>query len=158
MSLEITTRFFDLWVFTRTDLEPQYLLFYTSQRKADRFFAGGRFWQIPTDEVEDDEDVETACRRLLESLGLNRQRLWTAEYVYTIYNKRYKALCTIPVFAAQVDSDGKIPLTWEHSEYGWYTADECLQRIRFRGLKEGLAAVRESVTERDPPAPELRML
>ena len=62
VSLDIASRFFDLWVFRKTSLGPQYLLFYTSREKADRFFAGGRFWQIPTDAVEDDEDVETACR------------------------------------------------------------------------------------------------
>ena len=48
-------------------------------------------------------------------------------------------------------------LTWVHLDFGWYDAEECLARIRFRGLRDGLAAVRENISERSKLAPELRL-
>lgn len=65
LSLDFRTDFFDLWVYKRTDDDAQYLLLHASQEKADRFFGGGRFWQIPTDAVREREDLRDASRRLL---------------------------------------------------------------------------------------------
>ena len=157
MSLDLKSDFFDLWVFRHTGNGTEYLLLHTSQEKADRFFGGGRFWQIPSDAVGRGETVADACRRLLKESGIESRGVWSADHVYTIYNRRYDAVCTIPVFAAEA-VDGTIPiLTWEHSEFGWYDAATCLDRIRFRGLRDGLANVRESITEGGEPAPELRL-
>ena len=61
------------------------------------------------------------------------------------------------MFAA-VAGEGTSPiLTWEHSEFGWYDAGTCLERLRFRGLGSGLTAEREAITEAREPAPELRL-
>ena len=68
--LAFTADYFDLWVFRRTADAVEYLLVHTSQEKADRFFGGGRFWQIPTDAVRADEHVADACRRLLKTSGV----------------------------------------------------------------------------------------
>ena len=157
LSLDFNTDFFDLWVFRRTDDGVEYLLLHTSQEKADRFFGGGRFWQIPTDAVGERESVPDACRRLLRDTGVVPRGVWSADRVYTIYNRRYDAICTIPVFVAEAGEGTSPILTWEHSEFGWYGAEACLERIRFRGLRDGLAAVRETVTEAGEPAPELRL-
>ena len=43
---------FDVWVYRRDADAVRYLLMHTSQEKADRWFNGGRFWQIPSDCVE----------------------------------------------------------------------------------------------------------
>ena len=85
------------------------------------------------------------------------QGVWSADHVYTIYNRRYDAVCAIPVFAAEAGEHTSPSLTWEHSDFGWYDAEKCLERIRFRGLRDGLAAVRETITESREPAPELRL-
>ena len=157
LSLDLNTGFFDLWVFRRIDDGVQYLLLYTSQEKADRFFGGGRFWQIPTDAVGERENVPDACRRLLRNTGVIPKGVWSADHVYTIYNRRYSAVCTIPVFAAEAGEGTNPILTWEHSELAWCGAEACLERIRFRGLRDGLTAVRETVTEAVEPAPEFRL-
>ena len=157
MSLDLDSSFFDLWVFTRTGDAVDYLLLRTSQEKADRFFGGGRFWQIPTDAVGEAESVADACRRLLNESGIEPGGAWSADHVYTIYNRRHDAVCTIPVFAAEAGERASPILTWEHSEFGWFDARTCLERLRFRGLLDGLAAVREAVTEARAPAPELRL-
>ena len=157
LSLDLRTDFFDLWVYRRTEDGAEYLLLRTSQEKADRFFGGGRFWQIPTDAVGESEDVRDACRRLLRATGVVSEGVWSADHVYTVFNRRYDAVCTIPVFVAKAGEGTSPILTWEHSDFAWYSANECLERLRFRGLREGLAAVRETVTEAREPAPELRL-
>ena len=134
MALALTADYFDLWVFRRTADGVEYLLFRTSQEKADRFFGGGRFWQIPTDAVRDDEHIADACRRLLKTSGVGPGDIWSADFVYTIYNRRYDAVCAIPVFAAAAQRASPA-LGWEHSDFGWYDAEACLERIRFRGLR-----------------------
>ena len=157
MSLDLRSDFFDLWVFRRTASGVEYLLLHCSQEKANRFFGGGRFWQIPTGAVGERENGPDACRRLLEDTGVVPGGVWSADHVYTIYNRRYDAVCTIPVFAAEAGEGTRPILTWEHSEFAWLDAEACLERIRFRGLRSGLAAVRETVTEARKPAPELRL-
>lgn len=147
----------DLWVFRKHAGENEYLLLLTSQEKADRWFNGSQFWQIPTGAVELEEKVEDAAKRLLEEYGLSAQALWAAEYVYTIYNRRREDVSIIPVFAAEVKDPVSLVLSWEHCDYCWLRAERCLERVRFRGLKEGLLAVRTYISEVATPADELRL-
>ena len=158
MPLAFTSDFFDLWVFRRRDDAVEYLLLLASQEKVDRHFGGGRFWQIPTDAVGNEENLAGACTRLLKESGVTAEAVWSADHVYTIYNRRYDAVCVIPVFAAEATAGTSPILTWEHSAYGWYDAEACLERVGFRGLRDGLAAVRENVTERLEPDRALRIL
>lgn len=157
MAMKLTADNFDLWVFRRTP-EIEYLLLHTSQDKADRFFGGGRFWQIPTDALCEDENIEDAAHRALSDFGLNIVGLWVAEHTYTIYNRRRREVSVISVFAAEVELNETVKLTWEHSEFGWFNVDECMNRVHFRGLKDGLLSVREYVTATATPAPELKLL
>jgi hypothetical protein len=61
----------------------------------------------------------------------------------------------IGVYAAEVQ-DAEIQLRpEEHSDFGWYTMDECLERVHYRGLKDGLRSVDEYVTGVSDVAPEL---
>jgi hypothetical protein len=132
-------------------------LLHTSQAKADRYFNGGRFWQIPSNLITDGETVTGAIDRLLSGFGLTAVETWAAEHVYTIYNRRFDAMQIIAVYAARVEQAGVTLRPEEHSEYRWCGYDEARRLVTYRGLKEGLASVREYVTERDPPLPELRL-
>ena len=155
--MKLTANNFEIWTFRRNP-DVEYLLMRTSQEKADRFFGGGRFWQVPTDAVGDDEEIEGAANRIANDLGLKIIGLWAAEHTYTIYNRRRREVAIIPVFAAQVQISDDLSLTWEHSEAGWYSANACLERVHFRGTREGLQSVREYVTETSAPAQELRLI
>lgn len=148
---------FDLWIYHRRDGEARYLLMHTSQEKADKWFGGGRFWQVPGDFYEEGEGTLAAIRRHLGDLGLDPVSVWACEYVYTIWNRRFDAIQIIPVFAAEVAGPVAIPLTWEHSEAGWFTGSECLDRINFWGLKEGLSRTREYVVDNPAPPQEFRL-
>jgi hypothetical protein len=148
---------FDVWVYRKDSAEPRYLLLHTSQDKADRWFNGGRFWQIPSDFVSGDESIVQAARRCLQGYGLPEVSLWAAEHTYTIYNRRYEELQLILVLAAEASGSAVPQLTWEHSEFCWCTASECERLLGFRGLKEGLFWVRRYVSEAASPLPELRL-
>jgi NUDIX domain len=158
--MRLEANVFDVWAYRssgRDRANTEYLLLHTSQRKAERWFNGGRFWQIPSHFTEDGEKVPGAVERVLAGFGLAPTEIWAAEYVYNIYNRRFDAMQMIAVFAARVDADAVTLDADEHSEYRWCRYDEALRLVNFRGLKEGLASVREYVTERQAPLAELRL-
>jgi len=156
--MKLRTNAFDLWVFRRDPDEPRYLILRTSQEKADKWFSGGRFWQIPGGFFEENEDVVEAMRRILAGISLSPKSLWVIEHTYTYYNRRRGDLEITPVFAAEVVAAQEIPLTWEHSEYRWATASECSEAFGFRGLLEGLEWTRRYVTEQANPNPVFQLV
>jgi len=156
--MELRTNVVDVWVFHKAAGEPRYLLLHTSQEKADKWFHGSRFWQIPGGFLEPNQDLATAATEWLAELGIEPTGLWAAEYVSCYYNIRRRNLEMTAAFAARVEAPVDVALSWHHSEYGWFTADECLERLHFRGLIEGLASVREYVSEVDEPHGAQRIL
>jgi ADP-ribose pyrophosphatase YjhB (NUDIX family) len=156
--MDFRTNVVDLWVFHKRDAEPKYLLLRTSPEKADKWFHGSRFWQIPGGFLEKEDELAEAMRRWLSEYGLEPKGVWAAEYVSCYYNIRRRNLELTPAFAAEVAAPAEVKLSWHHSEFGWFTADECLERIHFRGLIEGLASVRQYVSEVDVPHGALRIL
>ena len=149
----------DIWVFRRGNAGIEFLLLYTSQIKADRYFNGGRFWQIPSGIFQADESVPAAVDRELAPYGLNASAIWAAEHTYTIYNRRFHEIQIISVFAAEVErASTTVSLDpEEHSEFAWLDFDEAFARVHFRGLKDGLSSVRTYITAPSNPAAELRL-
>jgi ADP-ribose pyrophosphatase YjhB (NUDIX family) len=156
--MELRTDLFDLWVYHRQNVEPEYFLLHTSQEKADKWFKGGRFWQILGGHVGEDEEIADALLRPLEEQGMVVEGIWAVEHSYIIYNLRRRGVELYPVFAARVVGPVDVELTWEHSEAGWFTADECYERVRFRGTREGLDWTRHYVSEVEEPLQELRVV
>lgn len=156
--MKLRTNVADVWVFHKADGEPKYLLLHTSQEKADKWFHGSRFWQIPGGFLKEGEALAAAAQRWLNESGIAPKGIWAAEYVSCYYNIRRENLELTPAFAAEVDGPIEVELSWHHSEYGWFTAEECLERVHFRGLVEGLASVRRYVSEVDGPHGALRIL
>ncbi len=153
--MQLAANIFDVWAFRRSQGRTEFLLLRTSQEKADRYFNGGRFWQIPSGQVLDGESVTEAIRRKLEQFGLRANAIWAAEHAYTVYNRRFENMQLIGVYAAEVDDAPVALAPVEHSEYGWCDADTALELVHYRGLKEGLKSVREYVTGVGQPAAEL---
>jgi NUDIX domain len=158
--MELQHNVFDVWVFRRTPSgEIEYLVLHTSQEKADRWFNGGRFWQIPSNMTEGSEQIIPAIARLLRHFGLEPRAVWAAEHVYTIYNRRFDCMQIIAVYAAEARADHVELTPAEHDEYRWCTFDQALDLVTYRGLKDGLRSTREYITGRaaDPPR-ELQLL
>jgi hypothetical protein len=153
--MQLAANIFDVWAFRRTPEGPRFLLLHTSVEKAERWFNGGRFWQIPSNFVKDEEHVTDAIARLLRSFGLRARSIWAAEHTYTIYNRRFNEMQLIGVYAAEVGESVVRLNAAEHAECEWLPAEECLKRVHFRGLKDGLRSVQEYVTGPAAPAREL---
>lgn len=153
--MQLAPNVFDVWTFRRTPEGVRFLLLHTSVEKAERWFNGGRFWQIPSDFIKEGEHVTDAIARNVRGFGLKARTIWAAEYTYTIYNRRFNEMQLISVFAAEVLESAARLNSAEHAEYEWLPLEECLARVHFRGLKEGLRSVHEYVTGSESPAREL---
>jgi ADP-ribose pyrophosphatase YjhB (NUDIX family) len=151
----LSANVFDVWVFRRRPGGAVFLLLRTSQEKAARYFGGGRFWQVPSDFVNDGESITGAIRRTLAQHGLRPRSIWAGEHAYLIYNRRFTEMQAIAVYAAEVD-DGEVRIDpAKHSELEWLPFEVCLERVHFRGLKDGLRSVQEYITGVADPAKEL---
>jgi hypothetical protein len=153
--MHLSANIFDAWVFRRRGAETEFLLLYTSVEKATRYFNGGRFWQIPSNPVHDGESITDAICRVLSGHGLRPKAIWAGEHAYLIYNRRFDEMQAIGVYAAEVDDTSVRLDPSEHSEYAWLSREECLNRVHYRGLKDGLRSVHEYVTGVEQPAREL---
>jgi ADP-ribose pyrophosphatase YjhB (NUDIX family) len=153
--MQLAANVFDVWAFKRTAAGPEFLLLHTSEEKATRYFNGGRFWQVPSGVVEEGETVTDAIVRELARYGLAPGAIWAGEHAYIIYNRRFAEMQIIGVFAAEVaDAPVRLDPT-EHASHAWLPVDECVGRVHFRGLKDGVRSVQEYVTGVDRPASEL---
>ncbi|MFZ2507841.1 MAG: NUDIX domain-containing protein [Steroidobacteraceae bacterium] len=153
--MRLAANVFDVWTFQRRTEGTVFLLLHTSIEKAARHFNGGRFWQVPSDFVVEGESMTEAVCRLLGRYGLRPSTIWAGEHAYLIYNRRFAEMQAIGVFAAEV-GDAAVKLQpSEHSEYAWLPFDACLERVHYRGLKDGLRSVHEYITGVDHPAREL---
>ena len=132
--MNLNANVFDLWVFQRRPGGVVFLLLHTSEEKAKRYFDGGRFWQIPSDFVNEGESITDATSRLLAVHGLRPKSIWAGEHAYLIYNRRFNEMQAIGVYAAEVeDGDVRVDPS-KHSEYDWLPFETCLERVHFRGL------------------------
>jgi hypothetical protein len=153
--MRLAANVFDIWAFQRRPEGVMYLLLYTSPEKAARYFNNGRFWQIPSGSVNEGESITDAIARELALYGLRARSIWAGEHAYLIYNRRFAEMQAIGVYAAEVaDADVRLSPA-EHSEFGWLPFGACLERVHYRGLKDGLRSVQEYVTEASDPAREL---
>lgn len=153
--MQLAANVFDVWVYRRRGAETEFLLLYTSVEKAMRYFNGGRFWQIPSNVVNGGESITAAISRILDRFGLRAEAIWAGEHAYLIYNRRFAEMQAIGVYAAEVE-DAMVHLDpAEHSEFAWLSREECLNRVHYRGLKDGLASVHEYITGVEEPAKEL---
>jgi hypothetical protein len=153
--MNLAANIFDVWVFQRRPGGVVFLLMHTSVEKANRYFNGGRFWQIPSDTVNDGESITDAICRALSRHELRPKSIWAGEHAYLIYNRRFAEMQAIGVYAAEVDNDDVRLDPSAHSEYEWLPFERCLERVRYRGLKDGLRSVHEYITGVNDPAREL---
>jgi ADP-ribose pyrophosphatase YjhB (NUDIX family) len=153
--MHLAANVFDVWAFRRRGAAVEFLLLYTSVEKATRHFNGGRFWQIPSDFVAEGESVTAAISRELARYGLRPSVIWAGEHAYLIYNRRFGEMQAIAVYAAEVE-DAPVRLDpAAHSDSAWLSYEQCLDRVHFRGLKDGLRSVHEYITGVEAPAREL---
>ena len=168
--MQILANVAELWVFSRTTDGPRYLVLEASQEKADAFFGGHRFWQIPGTSMRDDgEATVDLLRRGLAEYGLEASALWSVEHVSTIFNRRFDAIQVVPAFAAEVSglpapqptmspgSSLASSLRVEYGAYEWADAQRVEELLTFRALLDGFAQLRRHITESPEPRGEFRL-
>jgi len=155
MTIPFAPNVIDIWAFERRPDGIFFFVLHTSVEKAERHFNGGRFWQIPSGVIEDGESVVGAVSRVLRGFGLEPQSIWAGEHTYLIYNRRFDEMQAIAVYAAEVEAGSIRLLASEHAEYAWLPYDAALERVHYRGLKDGLRSVQEYITGVPTPAREL---
>lgn len=160
----------ELWVFSRTVDGPRYLLVEASQEKADAFFGGHRFWQIPGTSMRDDgEATIDLLARCLDEYGFEASALWAVEHVSTIFNRRLDAIQIVPAFAAEVDglpeprlamppgSSLASSIRREYCSYEWADAKRVEQLVTFRAHLDGFAQLQRYISECPEPRGEFRL-
>jgi len=78
--MNLSANTLDVWVFQRRRGGIVFLLLYTSVEKATRYFNGGRFWQIPSDTVNEGESITDAICRALARHELRPKSIWAGEH------------------------------------------------------------------------------
>jgi hypothetical protein len=156
--MEVLANVAEIWVFSRTKDGPRYLLLEASQEKADAFFGGNRFWQVPGTAMHDGEPTLDMLRRGVSEYGLEATSLWAVEHVSTIYNRRFDALQVIPAFAAEVVGlPGPELGPWEYGAFEWADAARVEVLLTFRALRDAFAHLRGYITEVESPRGEFRL-
>jgi isopentenyldiphosphate isomerase len=157
-AMNLEPNVFDVWVFRRTGASVEYLLLHTSRDKADRYFNGGRFWQIPSGTIAATEPVVQAIERRLAEFGLAPTGIWAAEHAYIVYNRRFEAMQIIGVYAAEVQTTSLRLDPHEHAEARWCEYEQAYQLVSYKGLRDGLRSTLDYVTGVTRPIAELRLL
>ena len=157
--MEFNSNVIDIWCFHRDEKgEAKYLLLKISQEKADRYFNGGVFWHVPSGMLQEEDTAREGIVQAMGKLDLIPTAIWAIEHAYTIYNRRFNEVQVVTTFAIEVKESIQVDTGDEHSECGWFSAEECIERLNFRGQKEGLRWLREYITENENPHLELSLI
>jgi hypothetical protein len=122
------------------------------------FSAACKLTTIPSGLVDTDETVVGGLTRRLRDFGLAPVTLWAAEHANIIYNRRFESMQIVGVYAAEIGSADIRLDPDEHTESGWYSFEDALRLVHYRGLKDGIRSVQEYITGPERPARELRLL
>lgn len=155
--MKINHNVVDIWAYYKEGATARYLICKTSLEKAKNF-NGSQFWQIPTVHLQEEQLPENGIPNRLAEFGLRAGDIWQVEHTYTIYNRRFKRIEIISVFAVEIFNPEA--LKWDEKEYEtgtWGTYSECQEKLVYRGLREGLKWAKDYITEVDSPRLEFRL-
>jgi dATP pyrophosphohydrolase len=96
--------------------------------------------------VEKDEKApEAALRELAEETGLLPRAFWVAPFVTSFYDAGWDAVNLCPVFAVQVEPGDTPRLSREHSEAGWFSLEEAVEKLPWPAQQEALRVVHQHI-------------
>lgn len=96
-------------------------------------------WQMVSGSVDEGEKAhQTAKREILEETGILPQKMWVVPNVNSFYSHKSDSISLIPVFLAKADNSAEVILSDEHTEYGWFEAEEARKMLNWPGQKKSL--------------------
>jgi 8-oxo-dGTP pyrophosphatase MutT (NUDIX family) len=126
----------------------QYLLL---QRSGEDPAYGG-VWGLLSGTRDNHETVTAlALREMQEEIGLRPNLLFATEYCLQFFVPTRDAVWVLPVLAATVDSDAKIVLNSENSDYRWLECREAVNLAHWRNLKDVIRLLEEDLAGFPPP-------
>ena len=135
---EVRVRIVETYVYRYVENSLQYLLLKRSLKSNY-----GGLWQGVAGKIRSDETAwQTALREIKEEIGMIPIRLFVAEHVSQFYEAYGDHLNHVPVFGAEVKSDG-IQLSAEHADYVWLDFEDACNKLVWKDQQEGLKSVHD---------------
>ncbi|VAX17283.1 hypothetical protein MNBD_IGNAVI01-265 [hydrothermal vent metagenome] len=96
-------------------------------------------WQMVTGGIQDGEKAYiTALREIREETGLTPKRFWSLPNINSFYSSEDDCIFMIPVFAAEVNAEDPVTISFEHSEFKWVGKDEMIEILPWPGQKRSV--------------------
>jgi 8-oxo-dGTP pyrophosphatase MutT (NUDIX family) len=107
------------------------------KRSVSQHFYPG-IWQVITGKKKAGETfVQCALREIMEETGCVPADMWALPFVATFFLQETDSVHHSPVFGAIIPFKTEIFLSAEHAEYGWFSAEESLQKLVMPSHREG---------------------
>lgn len=111
----------------------------------------GQFWSHIAGKIEQAETAsQAAVREIREETGIQVQQLYSADYLEQFYEASANVIELIPVFAAYCAKDQAVVLNDEHTEYGWFSLEEAVERAEFGGQRLLYQYLWDNFVQRQP--------
>lgn len=96
----------------------------------------GQFWSHIAGKIEQAETASQAIvREIFEETGIQVKQLYSADYLEQFYEASANVIELIPVFAVYCAKDQAVVLNDEHTEYGWFSLDQAVEKAEFGGQR-----------------------
>lgn len=142
--MKVVSTLIEAHIFRKAGDDIEFLLIKRADN--DSLFPG--VWQMVTGSINENEKAfETAWREIQEETGLIPIKFWIAPNVNSFYNQLKDNINLIPVFAAQVESNCKVTLSNEHSDYKWVNKDEAKQMLIWKGQRNSVDEIHNYFTK-----------
>ena len=138
--MKVVSTLVEAHVFRQTKDDIEFLLI--KRADDDELFPG--IWQMVTGSIiENEKAFETAWREIQEETGLIPLKFWIAPNVNSFYNQAKDVINFIPVFAALVDSNSQVILSYEHSDYKWVNKEEATKMLIWKGQRNSVDTIHD---------------
>lgn len=121
----------DVYVFRRLHGRVQFLLL---QRRSDATL--GQTWQSFHSQIHMGETTfKTVNRVVTDTIGLDIDEIYSADYINQFYDEGRDALVLSPVFAVTLKEPGPVQLSEEFRDAAWLDRDSATVRLPFSGQR-----------------------
>ena len=140
--MKVLSYMIEAHIFRQVEDEIEFLLM---KRAENEIYAG--VWQMVTGAIMHGEKAfDAAFREINEEAGVVPQKMWVVPYVNSFYSRRRDHICMVPVFAALIDSNAKVTLSDEHSDFQWVRRDDAIRLLAWQGQRNSVKTIHNYFT------------